>query len=348
MTYKTIEEIQADINKKLGNDYLIRGSQGSPVVERTTTGLLSYDLAIGGGWAANQWNEIVGEASSGKTALCYRTIAANMAADPEFVALWLAAEEFVPSYAASFGVDLDRLFVVETNEMEAGLGIVLEAIEERAVDMVVIDSIPALVPSAEVEKGMDGMTVGVAARILGQFFRKSAKAQRRSMVEDDRKCTLIAINQWRDKIGVMYGDPRTTPGGKAKDYFFFIRLEVRRDDWITDGSKIEDRVGQAIACRSLKNKTYRPMQKAVVDFYFAPCGPFSPGDFDEVKDVVNVCLALDLITRGGAYYSYGDQRWKGKDQVFAAVREDLGLQEELRSAARKAVLGESHQVTLSE
>lgn len=329
----SILELAAQINKEMGDDFVIIGSQAKQEIPRITTGILSYDLATGGGWAANQWNEIIGDESSGKTALCYKSIAANQDEDPEFVAMWVAAEEYVPSYAASFGVDLDRLWVVETNEMETALTVVLKAVEARLVDMVVIDSLPALVTVTEVEKKMDEASVATGAQILSKFFKKSAKAQRRSLVEEDRGCTMIAINQWRDKIGVMYGDPRTTPGGKAKNYYFFIRMELRRDDWLSDGSDISDRVGQVIKCRTIKNKTYRPQQVAQVDFYFADTKGFKAGEFDAVKDMTNVCLALDIIARSGAWYSIGEYKWNGKDAVYAGVREDLGLQKELQQAA---------------
>lgn len=334
----SLEELASDLNKKLGDDFLIVGSTVKQEVPRITTGILSYDLATGGGWAANQWNEIIGDESSGKTAICYKAIAANQEADPTFVAMWVAAEEYVPSYAASFGVDLDRLWVVESNEMETALEVVLKAVEARLVDMVVIDSLPALVTTTEVEKKMDEASVATGAQILSKFFKKSARAQRRSMVDDDRPCTMIAINQWRDKIGVMYGDPRTTPGGKAKNYYFFIRLELRRDDWLTDGSDISNRCGQVIKCRTIKNKTYRPQQVAQVDFYFADTKGYKAGEFDDIKDMTNVCLALDLIERKGAWYSIGEHRWNGKDAVYAGVKEDIGLQRELQAKALDLVL----------
>lgn len=331
-----IDELAAEINKKLGVDVLIRGSAAKPDIPRTTTGILAFDLALGGGWAANQWNEIVGLESSGKTALAYKTIAANQALDPEFIALWVAAEEYVAEYAESFGVDLDRLWVVETNAMEAALSIVLKAVDNRLVDLVVLDSIPALVTETEVKKDMDEPSVATGAQILSRFFKKSAKAQRRSLVEDERPCTLIAINQWRDAIGVMFGDPRTTPGGKAKNYYFFTRMEVRRDEWIQDGSSIENRVGQVIKTRVFKNKTYRPQQVAQVDFYFADCGGFRQGDFDTVKDIVNVCLALDVFE--GRYKFNGQRIASKKEELYEVVRQDLDLQDQLAEVARRRVL----------
>ena len=334
-----IEELAAEINKKYGENIIIKGSSAKQEMPHTTTGLLAYDLALGGGWAANQWNEIVGEESSGKTAIAYKTIAANQAKDPEWLALWVAAEEYVPEYAASFGVDLDRLWVVETNEMEAALDLVLKAVDNRAVDCVVIDSLPALVTETEVNKSMDEASVATGAQILSRFFKKCAKAQRRSMTEDERSCTLIAINQWRDKIGVMYGDPRTTPGGKAKNYYFFTRVEVRRDEWISEGSKLDTRVGQSIKMRVMKNKTYRPQQIAQADFYFANSGGYRKGDFDTAKDIVNVALALELFE--GRYKFNGERIANKKDELYDMVRQDLGLQSDLKKAAMDRVMGEA-------
>lgn len=332
-----IEEIAADINKKTGEQLLIKGSDARLDVPHTTTGVLAFDLALGGGWATNQWNEIIGEESSGKTAIAYKTIAANQALDPDWLALWVAAEEYVPDYAASFGVDLERLWVIETNAMESALELVLKAVDNRAVDCVVIDSLPALVTETEVNKAMDEASVATGAQILSRFFKKCAKAQRRSMLEAERPCTLIAINQWRDRIGVLYGDPRTTPGGKAKNYYYFTRVEVRRDEWISEGSRLDTRVGQTLKMRVIKNKTYRPQQIAQADFYFADSGPFRKGEFDTVKDVVNVCLSLETVFEG-RYKFEGERIAARKDELYEAVRNDSDLQHRLRQVAMDTVL----------
>jgi recombination protein RecA len=330
VTYETISALVASINKKHGESVLIRGSEMREEIIRTTTGILAFDLMLGGGWPANQWSEIIGEASSGKTAIAYKTIAANQALNPEWTALWIAAEHYVPQYAKAIGVDLDRLWVLETNVMETVYDIILRALENRAVDCIVIDSLPALVPGEEAERLMSEFTVGVAARLNNKFFRKSGKAKKRSNIHEDRPCTCLVINQWREKIGVMYGDNRTTPGGKGKDFEYFTRVEVRRDEWI----KVKDEaVGQSIKARTIKNKTYRPQQVAVVDFYFADTHGFQLGDFDTIKDVVNICITIEALKRAGAYYSYGDQKWQGKDAVLQAVREDITLQNELKSLA---------------
>ena len=328
--YESLASIVSAIQKKYGDDVLIKGSDIKEEVPRITTGILAYDLMLGGGWPLNQWSEIIGEESSGKTALAYKTIAANQAINPNFVAMWIAAETYVPQYARAIGVDLERLWVVETNIMEQVYDLVIKALDNRAVDMIVVDSLPSLVPGDESEKMMEEFTVGLGARLTGKFFRKSSKAQRRSLINEDRPCTGLVINQWREKIGVMWGDNRTTPGGKAKNFHYFSRVEVKRDEWIKEK---EEAIGQTIKARTIKNKTYRPQQTAVVDFYFTSAGGFRLGEFDVIKDVVNIGIAVGLITRSGPYYSYGTQKWQGKDALVLAIREDLDLQQKLKKEA---------------
>ncbi len=332
---ETLESIVASINKKYGDDIIVQGNRVKEEVPRITTGVLAFDLMLGGGWPMNQWSEIIGDESSGKTALAYKTIAANQAIDPDWIAMWVAAEEFVPDYAKAIGVDLERLWVVETNVMEHAYDLIIRAMENRAVDCIVLDSLPALVPGDEAEKMMEEFSVGLGARLTGKFFRKSSKAQKRSLINEDRGCTGLIINQWREKIGVMYGDPRTTPGGKAKNFHYFVRMEVKRDEWIKEK---DEPVGQTIRGRTMKNKTYRPQQVAQVDFYFANSHGFTLGEFDTIKDIVNICIATEIIGRAGAFYNYSGQKWQGKDALLQGVREDLGLQAELKQKALEKFL----------
>jgi recombination protein RecA len=331
MSYMSMEEIMS--SSKMEDGSVVKGSEARPEVPRATSGLLAVDLALGGGWPLNSWNEIIGEESSGKTALAYKAIAANQAIDPNWTALWVAAEDYVSEYAEAIGVDPDRMWVVDTNDMEKVLDLILRTLSNRAVDAIVIDSLPSLLTAVEANKAMDEASVATGAQLLSKFFRKSSKAQRRSMLDpDDRPCLLLAINQWRDKIGVMYGDPRTTPGGKAKNYYYLTRVEVRRDEWIAGPTKdIEDRVGQVIKIRTIKNKTHRPQQAAVADFYFTEHGGFGKGDFDVAKDIVNVCLALEAFE--GRYKWNGVKIANKRDELYDVVRQDLGLQAELREYA---------------
>lgn len=302
---------------------------------RVTTGSLSFDLMLGGGWPLNQWNEIIGIESSGKTVLALKTIAVNQRLDKNYVCLWIAAEHFVTDWAEKLGVDLDRLIIAETNAMEEAYETILNALIERAVDAIVIDSLPALMPSAEYEGVMEDMTIGLAARINSKFFtRKGPPAQRRSLTEVDKPCLGLVINQWRDKIG-GYGDPRTTPGGKAKNFAYFTRVEIARDDWL--GPKSSP-LGQTIRARTLKNKTFPPGRTSTVDFYFEDDLPNHVGDYDVAKEIATIALAYDILVQRGAMYDYGGQTWRGKEAFITEVLGDLTLREQLDKEIRTRLL----------
>ena len=319
-----------DINKKMGKDTIVKGSDITQFGQRFTSGSLSVDVALGGGWPVNQWHEIIGEASNGKTALALKTIAANQKRDPNFTAVWVAAEEWVPDWAATLGVDPERVYVVSTNIMEEAYEAVIKLTESKEIDCIVLDSLPALVPSSEDEKEMEESTVGRGALLTNKFFRKVGKASKRSLTEPERPFIGIIINQWRSKIGVMYGDPRTTPGGLGKDYSYFTRVIVKRDDWIEAGTGQEKRrVGQTIKFQILKNKSAAPHAVAVADFYFADGGDVPVGDFDFAKEIIAMGILNKVITRAGAYYRYGESQWQGQDGMLSAIREDIDLKEAL-------------------
>ncbi len=326
---KRAQEIMARVNKKLGPGTVIIGSTAR-TYDRLPSGSLGLDVILGGGWPANQWHEIIGEASAGKTNLAFATIAANQRRDPNFTGVWIAAEQYVPEYAAMCGVDTDRLIVVETNIMEEVYEAALEFTESRSVDAVVIDSYPALIPSSEDEKDMDEATVGRGALLTNKFFRKAGKATKRSMTDTERPFLGLVINQYRQKIGVMHGDPRTTPGGQGKDYAYFTRVEVKRDEWIEVGTgKDKDRVGQTVRALTLKNKSAPPRAQAYYDIYFDEGGTVPKGQIDYAKEIVNLGMYFDIIQRSGSWFSYGDIREQGKDAFTARVRELVDLSADL-------------------
>jgi recombination protein RecA len=330
-----LAKVFSAINKKMGADTIVLGSDiRGDLLDRLTTGSLAVDVALGGGWPVNQWHELIGEASNGKTALALKTVAANQKKDPEFTTVWVAAEQWVPSYAEMCGVDTSRVYVISTNIMEEAYEAVIRITESKAVDCVVIDSLPALVPTSENDKEMEESTVGRSALLTNKFFRKVGMASKRSLIEHERPFIGIMINQWRSKIGVMYGDPRTTPGGLGKDYAFFTRLEVRRDDWLEEGTGQEKRrIGQSIKVRVLKNKSAPPSQVAIVDFYFSDGGSVAAGEFDFAKEILAIGILNKVITRAGAYYRYefnGEQRqWQGSDAMLSSIREEIDLKETL-------------------
>jgi recombination protein RecA len=329
------QRIIAQLNKKLGGGVVVVGSDiTTEMVPRFTTGSVTWDYILGGGLPGNQWNELVGESSHGKSGLALKLIAANQQRDPEFTTVWVAAEQWVPQYAEMCGVDQTRVIVIETTVMEEAFDAVITFAESKSVDCIVVDSLPALIPSPEVAKDMDEMTVGRGALLTNKFFRKVGAAMRRSLTEQERPVLGIIINQWRFKIGVMHGDPRTTPGGVGKDYAYFTRSEIKRDEWIEIGpSGNKKRIGQRTRIRTLKNKTAPPQRVAYVDFYFDEGGECLPGDYDFAKEIASLCAVKEIITRRGAWYFFKDLKWQGLDACIASIREEVDLREELERLA---------------
>lgn len=327
-------KIAAQINKKLGVGTALPASEVK-LAPRISTGSLTLDVVLGGGWPMNHWVEIIGDPSHGKTALALKTIATNQARDPEFTTVWIAAEQFDTEYAQMCGVDTDRVLLVETNIMEDAYEAVIQFCDSKSIDLVVIDSLPALVPGAEDEKHMEEFTVGRGALLTGKFFRKVGKATKRALDGTDRPVLGIVINQYRMKIGVMHGDPRTTPGGVGKDYAYSIRCEVKRDEWLETGTgQDKRRVGQTIRVRTIKNKTYPPQQTAYLDFYFADGGDIERGSFDTAKEVVALCIINGIVERRGGWFYYGDRKWQGSQGLLDSIREEVDLAEELSNAVR--------------
>jgi len=325
-------KIMAAINKKLGDGVVVVGEDiRSDLIKRFTTGSTTFDYVLGGGFPANQWNELIGEPSHGKTAIALKTIAANQAVNPEFTAVWVAAEQWVPEYAEMCGVDTSRVIVIETNIMEEAYDAVLAFADSKSVDAIVIDSLPALVPGPENEKNMDEMTVGRGALITNKFFRKAGAAMKRSLTESERPILGIVINQYRMKIGVMHGDPRTTPGGEGKNYAFFTRSEVKRDEWIEAGTGVnKTRVGQRIKIRVLKNKTAPPQRIAYIDYYFSEHSIYEAGDYDFAKEVAAMVIVKEIVERKGGWIYYGERKWQGQEALVNSIREEVDFYEELR------------------
>ena len=328
------------LNKILGDDIIIP-AEDLAIPRRYTSGSLALDVVLGGGFPANQWTEMIGLESSGKTATVLKMIAANQRLDPEFTTLWVAAEHFDSEQAEALGVDLTRVDVARTQLMEAGFQIMLESADSKLYDCIVLDSYPAMVPSEEAEKGMDEFVTAAGARQVNKFIRKAGPASLRKADGSERPFVGIIINQWRDQIGGFsrFGTPKTSPGGKGKNYFFYVRIEVTRDEFIVEkrpGVKDPVKVGQVIKWKTVKNKSAAPQQVAMADFYFtgAPFLGFRRGEYDTAKEYVDTAIAMGIIERAGAYYRFNGDQWQGKDKLLAAVREDLDLQ----AAVQKFVL----------
>ena len=325
-----IAQISKDL--KLDDDVLVMGADlKDRKVPRASTGILALDVALGGGLPLNQWAEFTGHESSGKTALALKIVAHQQAVDPDWFCVWVAAEELEESYAEALGVDLDRMLIVDTNSMEDAYDVVLELAEKQAFDGVVIDSLPALIPTGEYEGQMeDSGGMAQAARLNGKFFRKMGADGNRSLVNEERPWIGLLINQWRSKIGVMFGDPRTTPGGVAKNYACYVRLETKRDEWLDNELKKSDpkyeTVGQTIVTKIMKNKAGPPGREAAFNFYFAPFGEFDLGSIDRLQDVFNTAVTLGVLEReGNSYYFLGEKIGPNKPRTIEALKNDPAL-----------------------
>lgn len=322
-------------NKTFGENTALKASDLA-VPKTFTTGSLGLDVILGGGLPGNQWTEIRGKESAGKTAIVFKSIAANQNLDPEFCTLWIAAENYDIAQASALGVDNSRVTVIPTQAMEFAFQCMIDGAESKQFDMIVLDSYPALVPDEEAEKAMDEFTTAMGARNFNKFIRKAGAATRRSPDGTERPMCGVIINQYRDKIGsfARYGVPQTTPGGHGKDYFYYTILKVARDDFITEkrpGIPDPVKVGQTIKLTTEKNKANAPQQTISLDFYFreSPLLGFHRGDYDVAKDYFTMAVLFGIVQKKGGWYYYHDSKWQGKDKTLAAIYEDSSLQEEI-------------------
>lgn len=327
------------INTDGGDGTVVIGSD-VVVPKHFTTGFLSLDCSSGGGFPGNQWTEIVGPESSGKTMIVLMSIAANQKLDPEFTTFWVAAEPYNSEYAAMLGVDNSRVVVAPAAQaMELGLEILEQATASKLYDCLVLDSYPALIPDEEDEKAMDENTMAVGAKLFNKFWRKAGKASYRRTDGLERPFYGIIINQWRDKIGGNRpGMPplQFSPGGHGKDYAFYMRLKVTHKEFIVEkrpGLPDPVVVGKRLSVEAIKNKTTSPKQRAEMDVYVrnAPFTGFRRGDYDKGKDYVNLGIIYGIIQLNGSWLHYDGQQWQGRDAMRASVMEDLILQSKLAS-----------------
>lgn len=310
------------------------------IARRFPTGFLGLDVILGGGWPGNQWVELIGRESAGKTMIAFKTIAANQQADPNFTAFWVAAEHYDSEQATAMGVDNSRVVVASTQAMEVAMQLMIEAVSSKTFDCIVLDSYPALVPEEEDEKAMDEFTTAVGARLLNKFIRKAGKASRRAPDGSERPFIGIIINQFRDKIGTFqkFGIPQTTPGGNGKNYFFYARVELKRIEYVEEkrpGLARPVRVGQVIQFETIKNKSAAPKQVTEAEVYFrgAPFKGFRRGDINISREYIAMGKLLGVIS-GSSWLSFGDRKFHGEPEL----RESLRNEPELKAAISAAVL----------
>lgn len=287
-----------------------------------STGSLSVDLALGvGGLPRGRIVEVYGPESGGKTTLALHVVAEAQRAGG--VAAFVDAEHALdPVYAAALGVDVEELLVSQPDTGEQALEIVELLVRSGAVDVVVVDSVAALVPRAEIEGEMGDSHVGLQARLMSQALRKLTGVLSKSGT------TAIFINQIREKIGVLYGNPETTPGGRALKFYASVRLEVRRKGDVKQGA---ERVGSRVRVKVTKNKVAPPFREAEVDILFGR-------GIDRLGDLVQVASDLDVVQKSGSWFSFGEVRLgQGKEKAVELLNTRPDLVEAIRQAVMEAI-----------
>ncbi len=321
---KALDGAMSQIEKQFGKGSIMKLSADSRLdVSVIPTGSLSLDLALGvGGVPKGRVIEIYGPESGGKTTLTLHIIA--QCQKQGGTAAFIDAEHALdPVYAKALGVNIEELLVSQPDTGEQALEICELLVRSGAVDIIVIDSVAALVPRAEIEGDMGDSLPGLQARLMSQALRKLTAILSRS------NCTLIFINQVREKIGVMYGNPETTTGGKALKFYASVRLDIRR---IGQPIKVgNDAVGNTVKIKVVKNKVAPPFKEVEVQIFFGR-------GIDQLNDVVNLAVGLDIIEKAGSWFSYGGERiGQGKEKVVELLTGNKKLEEEIRVKVHEAI-----------
>ena len=318
---KALEQVLADIEKQFGKGSVMKlGSDAHLNIEATSTGSITLDVALGvGGYPKGRIIEIYGPVSSGKTTFALHAIAEVQKAGGR--AAFIDAEHaHDPVYAKNLGVDLDELLLSQPDTGEQALDICEALVRSGAIDIVVIDSVAALVPQAEIEGEMGDAHVGLQARLMSQALRKLGGTLNKT------KTTAIFINQLREKVGVMFGNPETTPGGRALKFYSTIRLEVRRGEQIKQSDSI---MGNRTNVKVVKNKVAPPFKTASLDIMYGE-GVSKEGE------IVDLAAEIGVLDKSGAWYSYnGEKVGQGKENVKALLKENTDLRDELEYKIRE-------------
>ena len=330
---KALETAIAQIEKQFGKGAVMKLGQTTALnVEAIPTGSLSLDIALGiGGVPRGRIVEIYGPESSGKTTVALHVVAEAQKAGGE--AVFIDVEHALdPDYAQALGVDIDSLLVSQPDTGEQALEICDALVRSNAVDVVVVDSVAAMTTKAEIEGEMGDTFVGLQARLMSQALRKLTGAISKS------NCCVIFINQLREKIGVMYGNPETTPGGRALKFYSSVRLDVRKKDVIKVGS---ENVGNLVRVKVVKNKVAPPFREAEFEIIYGE-------GISRDGEIVDLATRLDILQKSGSWYSYNGQRiGQGRDKVKQVLRENPAMAEEIAKKVmeQKDTLLGSHKPT---
>lgn len=315
-----LESALAQIEKNYGKGAIMRLGDDIPInCEAISTGSLSLDIALGiGGVPRGRIVEIFGPESSGKTTLALHILASaqKLGGEVAFIDVEHALE---PAYAKALGVDIDSLLISQPDTGEQALEITEALVRSGALDVVVVDSVAALLPRSELEGDMGESSVGVVARLMSQALRKLAGAVSKT------RTIVVFINQLREKIGVMYGSPETTPGGRALKYFSSVRIDVRRIETLKNGNEM---IGNRTKAKVIKNKVAPPFKEAEFDIMYGE-------GISKVGEICDLGVKLEIIDKAGAWFSYGDLRWQGREAVKQYLKENPAVSDEIEAKVRE-------------
>ena len=320
---KMIEATTAEINKRFGTGAIMRfGDEGTSLeVEAIPTGSIALDAALGiGGVPRGRIVEIYGPESSGKTTLSLEILAEAQAMGG-MVAFIDAEHALDPSYAARIGVDIDEVLISQPDTGEQALEICDMLVRSGSIDVVVIDSVAALVPKAEIEGEIRDTTVGLQARLMSQALRKLAGSLSKS------NTTCIFINQLREKIGIMFGNPETTPGGRALKFFASVRMDIRRIDAIKRNG---ENIGNRVRVKVVKNKVAPPFKQAEFDIMYG-------SGVSKEGSILDMAVDYDIVNKAGSWFTYGEERLgQGREAAKEFLATNPDLSEEIDHKVRIA------------
>ena len=318
---QSLKEALKNIEKQYGKGaVMVLGNEPIAQLDVVSTGSLALDSALGvGGYPKGRIIEIFGPESSGKTTFALHAIAEAQKAGG-YAAFIDAEHALDPKYAKALGVNIEDLVLSQPDSGEQALEIAEALIKSGAIDIIVIDSVAALVPEAEINGEMGDSHVGLQARLMSQAMRKL------SGIINKTKCVAIFINQIREKVGVMYGNPETTPGGRALKFYSTIRLDVRRGEQLKNGSEA---VGNKTVVKVVKNKVAPPFKVAEVEIIYGE-------GISKIGELIDTAVSMNIISKAGAWFSYnGEKIGQGRENVKAYLKANPAVYDEILAAIKK-------------
>lgn len=319
---KALDTVVNQITKTYGAGSIMKLGENSPLnVSAVSTGSLTLDIALGvGGVPRGRIVEIYGPEASGKTTLALHIVAEVQKANG-FAAFVDAEHALDPVYAKALGVNVDELLVSQPDSGEQALEIAESLVRSGAIDVLVIDSVAALVPQAEISGEMGDAHVGLQARLMSQALRKLASVVSRT------NCVLIFINQLREKVGVMYGNPETTTGGRALKFYASVRIEIRKTESLKRGTEF---YGNRVRCKVVKNKVAPPFKTAEFDILYGK-------GISKVSELLDIAVELEIIAKSGSWFSYNDQRiGQGRENTVKFLESNPEITDEIEQLIRSS------------